>query len=162
MVKKHNKTTVSDVELEKLILDFRRVIESVVQQASLLATKLIAQLEVERKLTKTFPYDFTLDQLVEFVNLTYNGAFKTKSRNREVIEARHIAIYLAKENKYSYREIYEKTGSTHGNSISTCRKIEDFMVINDKNFLTSFKIFTDEFLKYLKKEEDAEEGKLDE
>lgn len=90
------------------------------------------------KVTKNEQKAVTVDDIIEVVCKHYgleNSAIHTKSRKREVVQARQVAMYLAKNNtEYSLAKIGTWIGGkNHATVLHACNTIKDLCEV-DKTF----------------------------
>jgi chromosomal replication initiator protein len=140
-----------DFELRKAILENKiyRVRDLEGTLVSLLAHSTLANIAIDLKLTEKVvsrivsitPKVNTVERIRDIVCDHFSlsvDAISTKSRKREVVQARQIAMYLSKQmTKNSLSSIGSLIGQRdHATVLHACKIVSDLMEI-DKNFRTS-------------------------
>jgi hypothetical protein len=97
---------------------------------------------------KAFMYSFTLDDLLEF-DKTTNQVFASKTRIREIVDTRHIFMYLARAKGFTYESIGKKFSCHYSTSIHAVNKIKTLLELKDLKVTEQCKSVLIKFNDYL-------------
>jgi chromosomal replication initiation ATPase DnaA len=106
----------------------------------------------EELINKIFMYPFTLDDILEFDKATHQ-VFTSKTRIREIVDTRHIFMYLASEKGFTHESIGRKFNCHYSSSIHAVKKIKILLELKDLKVTEQCNSIMIEFNDYLNNKE---------
>ena len=146
---------VENIEELKEINEACKKIRNTLSVFEILCENLVEKLQ-KQKTSLGMDHDFTLEDILDFDKCTYL-VIHNMSRLREIVDIRHIFVYLAQKKRYTHEKIGEVFDINYTTSIHASKKIENLLVSKDVRVTSSYNAILSKFDEYLKTKKDADQ-----